>query len=251
MADGLVAATGLAPLDLTVYFPGRLTASYLLRGRKHPFLPLSFRIIGSLQSLLSHPNVRVVFRRIHPSWPSVKPFASAASRLLVPDDPLDDAPLTRPLPDRKAEMYQEWHDDFISRPHPHPYFQSCPPPDGPRPPPFIRGALSRGNRRLFSASVQLTTGHAFTSDYSTRFRPTAGDNTLCPCSTPLRPQAHTARHVVEGCPRFTRLHRSVFRDRPPSLTHLFFTFVGGSLLAEFLWLSQDLLYPLPPPEPPP
>lgn len=67
--------------------------------------------------------------------------------------------------------------------------------------PYILGCLSAGNRRLFSVGIQLTTRHAFDTNYSMNFRPQAGDNTLCPCSTTwetwaadpsddLRPQPH-------------------------------------------------------------
>ena len=124
--------------------------------------------------------------------------------------------------------------------------QLCRPPDGNRPPPFICGALSRGNRRLFSATVQLATGHAFTADYSLRFRAGADDNTRCPCSTSFIEESHTARHVILDCPHHAAARVAAFGSATPSYSHIFGTFAGGSSLAEFLWLTFDLVIPLPP-----
>jgi hypothetical protein len=49
------------------------------------------------------------------------------------------------------------------------------------------------------SSSPVSTGHAFTSTYSLRFRAGANDNTSCPCSTPGAPESHMARHVILDC----------------------------------------------------
>jgi len=134
-------------------------------------------------------------------------------------------------------------------PHHKPYHQSCTPPDSNRPPPFIRGALSRAARRLYTAAIQLTTGHAFTSTYSKRFRPTAGDNTTSLCSSHNHHESHTARHVILHCTRVKAQRLTAFGTTHPSWNHIFTTYHGDYQLAEFLFLTQELLYPLPP-EPP-
>jgi hypothetical protein len=228
---------------LYVFLPGPSTAPYLLRGHKHPYLPFSLRIIASVSRLvLGAPGVRIAFRRFSPSWVALQRVKDDATPLLA--DPEDVAPLAA-IRDRKADMYADWSAQYVATPHPQPYFRSCAPPDGNRPPPFIRGVLSRGSRRIFSAAVQLATGHSFTADYSRRFRPHAGDNTSCPCTlSPDHPVSHTADHVIFHCPRFRDHRASAFHIRPqPSL---FSTFIGGYSLADFLWSTQALLYPLPP-----
>jgi hypothetical protein len=74
-------------------------------------------------------------------------------------------------------MYDKWHASYT--PSSHPSHISCAPPDGNRPPPFIRGALCRGHRRIFTAAVQLGMGHCFSSTYSAQFRLGASDNMAC------------------------------------------------------------------------
>src|ERR1700730_13965108 len=141
-------------------------------------------------------------------------------------------------------MYREWHASYV--PSTHPACISCCLPKGNKPPPFIRGVLAHGNCCLFSAGVQVSTGHAFTSSYSLQFRPGAGDNTACPCSTPLREVPHTAAHVILDCPQHDAARLTSFGTRTPSLTHVFGTYAGGHALAKFLWSTHDLLQPLPP-----
>jgi hypothetical protein len=114
-------------------------------------------------------------------------------------DPEDVAPLAA-IPDHKADMYSDWSTQYVTTPHPQPYYRSCSPPNGNRPPPFIHGVLSRGSQRIFSATVQLTTDHSFMADYSCRFRPNVGNNTTCPCtSSPDHPVSHMADHVIFHC----------------------------------------------------
>jgi hypothetical protein len=156
-----------------------------------------------------------------------------------------------PFLDRKVEMYEEWHREYMDTPHDQAYFQSCKPPDGNRPP-FVRGALSRGNRRLFSAAIQLSTGHPVTPSSAriqNRFRSSAGDNTTCPCSDPHDPIQHSVgktRHPYIRCRRFrTRRHRA-FRDPsgPPSWPFIFTSFIVAVAPSSqnSCGLTHDLLY---------
>ena len=49
----------------------------------------------------------------------------------------------------------------------------------------MRRALSLKQRHASSLALQVLTKHCFCGDYSRRFRPTAGDNLICPfCSRP-------------------------------------------------------------------
>ena len=61
---------------------------------------------------------------------------------------------------------------------------SLPIPDSAVPPPGMQGALSLKQRRASSLYLQVLFEHCFSADYSKRFRPTAGDDTVCPCSFP-------------------------------------------------------------------
>ena len=87
-----------------------------------------------------------------------------------------------------------------------------PVPESSTPSDLIRGSLTHGQRRAMSASIQVFFKHCFCGAYSTRFRPTAGDVTTCPCSfsqTPLpmveldddgdpRPKAEGNRDLLRG-----------------------------------------------------
>jgi hypothetical protein len=179
----------------------------------------------------------------------VRDFVTSLVNSLPPQPPVPVPPRHGPPPNRTEEMHAEWRASYV--PSTDSSHVSCQPPDGNRPPPFIRGILARGSRRLFSAAVQLSTGHAFTSTYSLRFRAGAGDNTSCPCSTPGAPESHTARHVILDCRRHDHIRLQAFGSATPSFRHIFTTFAGGHALGEFLWGSHNLLIPLHPAEPPP
>ena len=119
--------------------------------------------------------------------------------------------------------------------------------------PYILGCLSAGNRRLFSVGIQLTTRHAFDTNYSMNFRPQAGDNTLCPCSTTWEtwaadpsddrrpPTNHTIEHVISDCPLFNDQRLAIFGSQSPSLRPE----RGGRQIVEFLHATQAHLRPLP------
>jgi hypothetical protein len=265
LADITSAASALATTahrTVNILLPSRLPYPYILLTSKHRYLDASHTITDRLRTLLNDPSQRsVTFRWYSQSWACARTVKRDCAP--HPPDPNNPAPHTltglapaatptpsNPPTNRKDEMYSDWHADYCARTHPEPYFQSCTPPDSNRPPPFIRGALSRGSRRLYTAAVQLTTGHAFTSTYSLRFRPSANDNTTCQCSdTKSHRESHSARHVILYCKRVRTQRRIAFGTHSPSWDHIFTTFTGGFQLAEFLFLTQELLFPLPP-EPP-
>ena len=63
-----------------------------------------------------------------------------------------------------------------------------PVPESSTPSDLVLRSLVHGQQRAMSASIQVFFKHCFCGAYSTRFRPTAGDVTTCPCSftqTPL------------------------------------------------------------------
>jgi hypothetical protein len=158
-------------------------------------------------------------------------------------------------------------------------------PDGSGPPPFVLGALRSGNRRLFTACLRALTRHTFTADYSYRFRPNTGDETVCPChraeaDRDLGPQGSEDgdSSVQPGLSDGELAPGSMDREhRPPpayTLLHLlhhatanachlvaplqssilldsplafiFGTEDGGFCLATFIHMTQTLLRPLPP-----
>jgi hypothetical protein len=224
----------------TIYLPSRLPYPYLLRTSKHPYLPFSTRITVLLWTVLDTSRISVDLRWYSPSWAASKAVKSQADLLWALRPP---APTLTHTPDRKEEMYADWYANFTSSTHTQPYFLSCTPPDGNRPPPFVRGVLSRGSRHLFAAAIQITTGHAFMGTYSCRFRPHANDTIHCPCSQPGAPVIHSARHIILHCPRHSRLRHDIF-GLYPSWHRILTTFLGGSQLAEFILYSQELLRPL-------
>jgi hypothetical protein len=85
--------------------------------------------------------------------------------------------------------------------------------------------------------------YAFHADYSTSFRPTAGDNTVCPhCNAPW-----TMPHVLFDCDAFWEARGTILDPiYHNTIHHLFSSKNGGRRLVEFLHATQALLRPLPP-----
>jgi hypothetical protein len=109
--------------------------------------------------------------------------------------------------------------------------------------PFVLGVLTSKSRALQCAAFQLATHHAFHADYSSSFRPTAGDNTSCPHCGDL----WTMNHVLFDCPEFWEPRGMVLDPIYHNTTHqLFSSKNGGRRLVEFLHATQALLRPLPP-----
>ena len=161
-----------------------------------------------------------------------------------------------PPSSHSAMAFAAWREEYPHRQGA--AWRSCQPLTDSNPPPFIQGVLSRGNRRYFAAAIQITTGHAFEADYSDRFRPTAGDTTICPCADsdayasrdPNPPPRHTIAHVLTECPLHSRA-RARHLHNPATPNQVLTDERGGRHLADFLHHTQALLRPLPPcPDPP-
>jgi hypothetical protein len=106
--------------------------------------------------------------------------------------------------------------------------------------PWTQGVMSVDSCKLQSAAFQVITGHAFSVDYSHRFRSSSDDRMDCPGCSDL----HTIKHVLDVCPSLAQSHQDIFRDFNSHT--LFSTNVGGLKLTTFLRYTQRLLQPLDP-----
>jgi hypothetical protein len=150
-----------------------------------------------------------------------------------------------PLPPSRDCIFLEWHRNRspLHRSDPRRSYSVCFDDPSPSLHPFVIGALSSKSRTLQCAAFQLATHHTFHADYSTSFRPTAGDNTSCPhCNLPW-----TMSHVLFDCDTFWEA-RGLLLDpiHHNTIHHLFSSRNGGCRLVEFLHATQALLRPLPP-----
>jgi hypothetical protein len=111
---------------------------------------------------------------------------------------------------------------------------------------FCIGAEHRNMRHYQCAAFQVTTGHSFQADYSTRFRQGADDHLSCPYCGELGTTAYFLTECETLHPeRFTILcHMSV-----KTLTK---STIGACRLISFIHATQLFLRPLqgPPPVPP-
>ena len=150
-----------------------------------------------------------------------------------------------PLPPSKECMFLEWHRNHSPFCHSDPWRIYSVFSDDPLPSLhlFVNGALSDKSHALQCAAFQLAMHHAFHTDYSASFHPTAGDNTSCPhCNTPW-----TMTHVLFNCDAFWEAHGLFLEPLYHNTTHhLFSSECGGRCLVEFLHATQALLCPLPP-----
>ena len=166
------------------------------------------------------------------------------------------APRTLPL-DPKTAAYDTWRDDYSPNSN-SPAWTACLPTEGPSfLPPFIRGVLSVASRRYFCTCVQLAFRHTFSADYSDRFRPTAGDNTGCPCGTEIThphitiPQALTVLHGLLHCPATSTARAALLsHTRINPIRSIFSTEAGGKALCEYIHATQLFFRPLPTPRSP-
>jgi ribonuclease HI len=162
-------------------------------------------------------------------------------------------PLAPPTKDQlrttaRGEAIARWQDSWSTAARLQPaYLALTSPPDG-RIPPFIQG-LAKHSHLTFSTGICLLTTHAFTGEYSARFRPTSGDPHHCECGEALQ----TAHHVIAACPRFAaaRTQHLLPLANAVSLSHIFGTKSGGEALGAFIAASQACVRPRrrdPPPE---
>ena len=154
------------------------------------------------------------------------------------------APLPPPSSPRNV-MWQKIQADYI--PLTHPAALACQTPDNGKPVDAIKGSLTVHSRIATSAIPQIATGHCFDAEYSARFRPSADDNTTCPCSTPLHTHLHTRHHVLFKCARYAHMRRKLI-PRPWRLAVILQSKDASAKLSLFLKDSGcSLLRPLPTP----
>ena len=174
------------------YIPSTLASLPLFSLRKHSHLRLSTSLTDSLTTLLDDDSHIIRFssflakkpkkrphdltsRPFSPSWPGVHP-PTLARLIPRPSDPPPTLPSTPAV-----SAYQAWAADYAVTSR-SPAWKACLPSQGPSfTIPFLEGVLPLASRRLLCTCLQLLFDHAFMASYSNRFRPTAGDNTDCPC----------------------------------------------------------------------
>ena len=269
LVDGLRLASGYHVGPLRVFLPNRAVAPLLFKLSKHTYLPLSSDIVSLVSNFVDFsPDLFAEFHWFSVKWAHV-PGCDTLRRLGEDASSAPPPPLSSPV-SRKDAAFESWRLDYHYLPRAiHFANVSFGEPCGNRLPPYTSGLLKSLNRRYWSAGIQLTTRHCFDADYSFKFCPSKGDETLCPCSydaadslrrfseedpfthppTPEPLTSHTVAHVLTDCTLTADLRSSVLQNR--SLNHIFSTEAGGYNLCRFLHLSQLLLRPLEPrPEPP-
>jgi len=113
------------------------------------------------------------------------------------------------------------------------------PPDGFLPP-FVQG-ITKFPRPIVATCIRLLTGHAFTGEYTARFRPRSFDPHNCQCGEPLQ----TAQHVIAACPLHDEARRQFLLPLSTTLSFstIFGTKKGGEALGGFLAASQACIRP--------
>jgi hypothetical protein len=124
------------------------------------------------------------------------------------------------------------------------------PPDGNKPLPAIRAAITHQNHLISSIIFRFAVAHCFDADYSDRFRRGANDTTACPCNLthPLPPHGtprhHTRHHIIFYCPLTATAHAHHLQGFS-SLTTIFQMEEATAALCCFLEESNSsLLCPL-------
>jgi hypothetical protein len=150
-----------------------------------------------------------------------------------------------PLPPSKDRIFLEWKRNRQPFWHTDPRRHYAVFYDDPLPSlhPFVTSTLTSSSRALQCAAFQLATHHAFHANYSTTFRPTAGDTTACPhCGSPW-----TMPHVLFDCDFYWEARGLLLDPIHHNTIHtLFSSRTRGRHLVEFLHATQALLRPLPP-----
>ena len=178
---------------IRIFLPDCSLADSLFRTSKHPNLFLSRSIIDLLSLFLHTDELHHVdIFRYSIKWsglPGRDIILAAAEQAQLRSFPTPPSPLLS----HKACLIREWEHLYLSEIRIGSAWDATIPPDGRDPPPFIQGAISRKDRRTFSASVQLVCKHGFIKPYSDTFRRQAGDNNVCPCNhPPISPTPHAA-----------------------------------------------------------
>jgi hypothetical protein len=140
----------------------------------------------------------------------------------------------------RQEAIDEWRNNWMAAPRLQPaYLALTNPPDGSLPP-FTRG-ITKFPRPIVATCIRLLTGHAFTGEYTARFRPGSFDPHHCQCGEPLQ----TAQHVIAACPLHDAARRQFLLpvSNTLSFSTIFGTEEGGEALGNFLAASQACIRP--------
>ena len=265
LAAGLCASFERFPTYF--YIPSSLASLPLFSLRKHSHIRLSTSLTDSLTALLDEDTHIIRFSSFLAKKPKKRPH-DLTRRLFSPSWPRVDLPtLTRfshtppgprpTLPSTPAvAAFTSWAADYVVTSR-SPAWKACLPSQGPSfTIPFLEGVLPIATRRLLCTCMQLLFDHAFTASYSDRFRPSAGDNTDCPCG-----RSYITRDGT-SLPFRNTLHHGLFQchDRDDardahlpftSLDAIFTSARGGAALCKYIHASQAFLRPPPPrPDPP-
>ena len=82
-------------------------------------------------------------------------------------------------------MWEKIQTDYV--PSPYPSHITCHTPVNNKPTPTMLAATTFPNCLIFTTIPWLASAHCFNMDCSNHFYPTAGNNTLCPCTITLCP----------------------------------------------------------------
>ena len=157
-------------------------------------------------------------------------------------------PTTPPPPPTTSQLHNtsredaitDWQNSWLAAPRRQlAYLALNHPPDGGLPP-FIKG-LNKFPRPIVATCIRLLTTHAFTGEYTARFRPSSFDPHHCQCGEPLQ----TAQHVIAACPLHFDARRQFLLplSNTVSLSIIFGTKEGGEALGKFLAASQACFRP--------
>jgi hypothetical protein len=228
---------------ISIFYTNKFFPSYVTSTYASPYLPFSSAIANAFDDFLTDPDLIFTGFWFSKAWVGARTKEWHHQR--KEEATYWTIHVLPPLPPSKDRIYLEWHCNHT------PFHQSDPRRSYavfyddplPSPHPFIAGVLSSDSRSLQSASFQLATHHAFHADYSASFRPTAGDNTLCPhCGLPW-----TMTHVLFGCDHFWEARGLILDPLHHNTTYQLFSLKdGGRHLVDFLHATQALLRPLPP-----
>jgi hypothetical protein len=189
---------------ISIFYMDKSFPSYVMSTYQSSHLPFSAAITNALDDLLTDTDLTFTGLWFSKAW--VGAWAKEWHQQRKEEATLKTIYDLPPLLSSKDHMFLEWR---RNRP---PFHRTDPQQfysiffDDPLPflHPFVTGVLSSKSRALQCAAFQLTTHHAFHADYSSSFRPSAGDNTSCPhCNTPW-----TMPHVLFDCNEFWEAHSS-------------------------------------------
>jgi endonuclease/exonuclease/phosphatase (EEP) superfamily protein YafD len=228
---------------ISIFYTDKSFPTYATSTYSSTHLPLSLALTHAFEDLLTDADLTFTGFWFSKAWAGARagewhPQRKAeATFKTIYEQP--------PLPSSRDRIFSEWRRNRapFRRSDPRRLYSVFYDDPSPSLHPFVIGALSGNSRSLQSAAFQLATHHAFHADYSSSFRPTAGDNTTCPhCSA-----SWTMPHVLFDCDTFWEargLHLDPIYHN--TIHHLFSSKPGGRRLVEFLHATQALLRPLPP-----